>query len=149
MGDEPPKTPTGQDLVTAMADSPLHDVPFGEPTDQPATAQAKQLRERAAKAGLRFDAYFVPTVADWALGEIEKGRFTCPGEVVFVAMQVFRELEAFPDLKAELLRRHIQQSMDDPTPAIPAEEAFARLRAHLKEQRELTPPRWVKDAEGG
>ena len=112
--------------------------------DQEARVQAGQLRESAAKAGLRFDAYFVPTVADWALGEIEKGRFASPGEVVFIAMQVFRELEAFPDLKAELLRRTVQQSLDDPRPAIPAEEVFESVKAHIREISQLTTPVWVK-----
>lgn len=115
--------------------------------DQLAQKQAKNLREDARKAGLRFDAYFVPDVADWVLGEIEKGGFSSPSEVVFVAMQVFRDLEAFPDLKAELLRRTIQQSIDDPTPAIPAAEVFEKLRAHMEEQRRLTPPRWIKGTE--
>lgn len=115
--------------------------------DHPAQMQAKQLREGASRAGLRFDAYFVPDMADWALAEIENGRFSSPGEVVFVAMQVFRDLEASPDLKAELLRRNIQQSIDDPTPSVPAEEVFEKLRVRMNEQRQLTPPRWVKRAE--
>lgn len=30
----------------------------------------------------------------------------------------------------ELLRRKVQEALDDPRPTIPAEEVFAKLRAH-------------------
>jgi len=38
-------------------------------------AQARALREQAAKGGLRFEAYLPPDLAEWLLGLIERGIF--------------------------------------------------------------------------
>lgn len=75
---------------------------------------------------------------------IEQGHFHSPAEAVSVAMQVFIELQDYPDLREELLRREIQKSMDDPRPSIPGEEALARILEKIKSSRGHTPPSWVK-----
>jgi hypothetical protein len=107
-------------------------------------AQAAELKAEAAEHGLRFEAFFVPSIAEWVLGEVERGRFLGPSEAVFVAMQVFMELEAYPDLRKELLKREIKKSLDDPRPGIPAEEVFAELDLMAKRMAEREPPMWHK-----
>jgi Arc/MetJ-type ribon-helix-helix transcriptional regulator len=91
-------------------------------------AQAKALRARAEKGGLRFNAYLPPGLADWLLGLIEKGTFIDPSEAVFVMLQQAQELEPHHDLRRELLARMLQAAEDDPRPSIPAEEVFKKLR---------------------
>ena len=107
-------------------------------------AQAAALKADAAEHGLRFEAFFVPEVAEWVLAQVEQGRFLGPSEAVFVAMQVFMELEAYPDLRKELLKREITKSLDDPRPGIPAEEVFAELDAMAKRMAEREPPMWQR-----
>jgi Arc/MetJ-type ribon-helix-helix transcriptional regulator len=107
-------------------------------------AQAAELKAEAAEHGLRFEAFFVPSIAEWVLGEVERGRFLGPSEAVFVAMQMFMELEAYPDLRKELLKREITKSLDDPRPSIPAEQVFAELDAMAKRMAERQPPTWQR-----
>jgi hypothetical protein len=109
--------------------------------------QAARLKEHAAKAGLKFEAYLVPGMAEWALEQVEKGHFIDPSEVAFVAMQQFMELQKYPDVGRELLRRMLQASIDDPRPSIPAEEVFASLKEHIKEFSKLTAAQWEKVGE--
>lgn len=90
--------------------------------------QATRLKEHVAKAGLKFEAYLVPGMAEWTLEQVEKGRFIDPSEVVFVAMQQFMELQKYPDVGRELLRRMLQTSIDDPRPGTPAEEVLRNWR---------------------
>jgi antitoxin ParD1/3/4 len=107
-------------------------------------AQAAALKEEAAEQGLRFQAYFVPRVAEWVLGEIERGCFLDPSEAVFVAMQTFMELVEHPDLQQELFRREIQKSLADPRPGMSGEEVLAKLEAKMKEAAGREPPAWNK-----
>lgn len=109
-------------------------------------AQATALKPQAAEHGLSFEAYFVPSVAEWALGEVERGRFLSPSEAMFVAMQVFMELEAYPDLREELFKREIEKAMADQSPGIPAEEVFASLEAKIDHAVAREPAEWAKIA---
>jgi antitoxin ParD1/3/4 len=92
------------------------------------TAQAKVLKEKAQKSGLRFEAYLPPGLAEWLLGLIERGVFVDPSEAVFVILGEHKDLEPHTDLRRELLKRTLQASMDDPRPPIPHEELWERLR---------------------
>lgn len=106
--------------------------------------QATKLKPAAEKAGLEFKGYLAPQDALWALDVIEKGVFLWPSEIVSVAVQQFIEMSEHPDLQRELLRRTLQKAMDDPRPAVPAEEAFAEIEAHIAESRNHQPARWEK-----
>lgn len=133
---------TGHNAVTTTTDE-YDDIYSPEYLAAP-KAQAARLKHEATEHGLRFDAYFVPSAAEWVLEAIEKGRFVEPAEAVFVAIQVFVELEAYPDLRKELLKRKIEESLADPRPGIPAEEVFAELEERMKKIDEHEPPRWHK-----
>lgn len=91
-------------------------------------AQAHALREQARVGGLAFDVYLPPNLADWLLGLVEQGVFVDPGEAVFVILDEHRELEPHADLRQELLRRGIQEAIDDPRPGVSAEEFAAEMR---------------------
>jgi len=108
-------------------------------------ALAKALRDQARAGGLRFEAYLPRGLAEWLLAHVERGTFRDPSEAVFVILGEHRELEAHDDLRHELLERHLQASMDDPRPSIPAEEVSQQLEAWAKEPR-AEPAVWPKDA---
>lgn len=56
---------------------------------------------------------------------LESGAYSSASEVMRAALRALdREEKAFD----ELLRRKVQESLDDPRPSIPAEEVFAELR---------------------
>src|SRR5437762_1070508 len=84
-------------------------------------AQAKALRDQAAKGGLRFEAYLPPDLAEWLLDLIERGVFADPCEAVFVIMGEHRDLEPHTDLRRELLSRSLKAAIDDPRPSISGE----------------------------
>lgn len=107
-------------------------------------AQAAALKPEAAEHGLRFSGYLVPSVAEWVLGEVERGRFHGPFEAVFVAMQAFIELEAYPDLRQELFKRKMDKRLADKSPGIPADEVFARLEEEITTRASREPPEWTK-----
>jgi antitoxin ParD1/3/4 len=107
-------------------------------------AQAAALKVEAAEHGLRLETYLVPSVAEWVLAEVERGRFLDPSEAVFVAMQAFMELEGHPDLKEELFDREMAKSLADEGPSIPGEEVAARLRERIKLRAGRQPPTWAK-----
>ena len=106
-------------------------------------AQAIALREQAKAGGLRFSVYLPPRLADWLLGLVEKGAFIDPSEAVFVKLEEARELEPHHDLRQELLSRMLRAAaIDDPRPAIPAEEVFKLLKEKLASPPE--PAVWEK-----
>jgi hypothetical protein len=107
-------------------------------------AQATELRPQAVEHGLRFDGYLVPSVAEWVLAEVEHGRFLDPSEAVFVAMQVFIEMQSYPDLREELLRREIRKSLADEAPGLSGDEVRAKLNETMKRARDHKPPMWSK-----
>ena len=104
-----------------------------DPADKAhAVEQAKQLRDQAAKGGLRFEAYLPPSLALWLLDLIEQDTFLDPSEAVFVILGEHKELEPHADLRRELLKRSIEAAADDPRPGISGEEMSAQLRDMLK-----------------
>ncbi len=99
----------------------------GDLLDQ-ARRRAQELRDGAGKGGLQFQAYLPPAIALWLLDHIEKGTFRDPSEAAFILFNEAKELEPHADLRRELLKRMILQSVDDPRPGIPAEEFMPASR---------------------
>lgn len=123
-----------------MTDAPE----WPDPADKAhASAQAKRLRDHAAKGGLRFEAYLPSGLALWLLDRIESGKYLDPSEAVFVILGEHEELEPHADLRQELFKRRIQATADDPRPGISAEEMWEKLREVTKEPRQ-EPATWEK-----
>lgn len=120
------------------------DAEWPDPADKAyAIEQAKRLRDQAAKGGLRFEAYLPPSLAVWLLDRIEQGQFIDPSEAAFVLLGEARDLEPNADLRGELLKRSIQEAIDDPRPPIPHDEVMANLQKQLKQPR-AEPATWGK-----
>lgn len=107
-------------------------------------AQVRALSEQARAAGLRFDVYLPPSLAEWLLGLIETGVFADPSEAAFVIFGEHRELQPHADLRRELLKRTLQAAIDYPGPAIPAEDVFEELRRRVKQPRR-EPAVWIRN----
>ena len=115
-----------------------------DPADEAhAVEQAKQLRDQAAKGGLRFEAYLPPSLALWLLDLIEQDTFLDPSEAVFVILGEHKELEPHADLRRELLKRSIEAAADDPRPGISGEEMIKRLH-ELSAEPQPEPATWEK-----
>ena len=82
-------------------------------------AQAKALREQASKGGLRFDVFLPSGLAEWVLDFVERGVFVDPAEAVFVILGEHKNLEPHNDLRAEILKRFLDASVNDPRPPVP------------------------------
>ena len=91
-------------------------------TEAARIAQARALREKASKGGLRFDAYLPPDLAEWLLDLIERGVFLNPSEAVFEILGEHRELEPHADLRHELLSRSLKAAIDDPRPSLSGDD---------------------------
>jgi antitoxin ParD1/3/4 len=111
------------DTVTDARDSPE--------AEAARIAQAKALRQKAGKGGLRFEAYLPPDLAEWLLGLIERGVFADPSEAVLVILGEHRDLEPHADLRRELLSRSLKVAIDDPRPSLSGEEVEKHLRELL------------------
>lgn len=107
-------------------------------------AQAAELKTEASELGLQIDVYLVPSIAEWVLNQVEKGRFRDPKDAIFVAMQVFIEMEQHPDLHQELLRREIAAGLADEGPTFSSEEVLAILKEEQAKRSMRTPPVWRK-----
>jgi antitoxin ParD1/3/4 len=110
-------------------------------------AQAKALKEQAAKGGLRFEAYVPSDFAEWLLDFVERGVFVDPSEAVFVMLGEYRDLEPHADLRNEVLKRSLEASMNDPSPSIPYEEVKERMGKLLSEPQP-EPAVWRKQLYG-
>jgi len=110
-------------------------------------AQAKALKEQAAKGGLRFEAYLPSDFAEWLLDFVERGVFVDPSEAVFVMLGEYRDLEPHADLRNEVLKRSLEASMNDPSPSIPYEEVKERMGKLLSEPQP-EPVTWQKQLYG-
>lgn len=106
-------------------------------------AQAVALREQAAAAGLRFEAYLPPELAKWLLERIEQGIFHDPSEAVFALLAESKDLEPHADLRKEILGRRLDAAINDTRPFIPADEVINRLREKLAAPRP-EPAAWIK-----
>lgn len=132
-------------LVEYLKASPSCDdlADSGEPFFRTDIEQAEALRERAARDGLRFDAYLPPSIAEWVLDEIIAGDFVDPSEVAFYAVKEFQELSRHPQVREALLKAKLEMAMAqvEAGDVIPGEEVFARLREQVAEMEE--PPCWT------
>ena len=59
---------------------------------------------------------------------LESGEFESASEVVRAGLRALDREKAALD---EVMRRKVQEALDDPRPLIPAAEAFARLRQRI------------------
>jgi antitoxin ParD1/3/4 len=98
-------------------------------------AEATRLLPQAEASGLRVELYLPPQMASWLLAAVMRQDYLDPQEAVFVLLQEAQELTRYPELRRELLRRTIGDSVDDPTPPVPIEEVFARLKAKMAAPR--------------
>ncbi len=117
-----------------MTEGKQHDWRTGEERASD-VAQAKALREQAAKGGLRFEVYLPSSLAEWVLDFVERGVFTDPDEAVFVILGEHKDLEPHADLRQECLRRTLEAARNDPRPSISAEELDARMKRKKSEPR--------------
>ena len=62
---------------------------------------------------------------------IESGQYSSPSEVIRAGLEALNREEEIVD---DMMRRKVREAYDDPRPSIPAEEVFARLRAHHAER---------------
>jgi antitoxin ParD1/3/4 len=62
---------------------------------------------------------------------LKSGAYASASEVMRAALRALDREEAALE---ELLRRKVESSLADPRPSIPAENVFARLRAHHAKQ---------------
>lgn len=107
-------------------------------------AQAKTLREQACKGGLRFEVFLPPGLAEWVLDFVERGVFVDPSAAVFVILGEHRDLEPHGDLRAEILKRSLDASINDPRPPIPL-DAFKKKMAERMAELRPEPAVWRKN----
>ena len=108
-------------------------------------AQAKALRERACKGGLRFEVFLPYRLAEGVLDFVERGVFVDPAEAVFVILGEHKDLEPHSDLRTEILRRSLDASDNDPRPPIPLDEFKKKMTERMAEPRP-EPAVWHKNS---
>jgi Arc/MetJ-type ribon-helix-helix transcriptional regulator len=85
-------------------------------------------------------------MADWLLAQVERGHFVDPSDAVFAIVKNFIDMEPHRDLRDELLRRILDESVARGLEDVkagrvrPADEVFDALR------RELAKPRPSRSA---
>ena len=114
-----------------------------EPFFKPDVEQAKALRERAARDGIRFDAYLPPSIAEWVLDRIIAGDFVDPSEVAFYAVKELQELSDHPSVREAFLKARIEEAVASAEAGntFTGEEVLARLEERAAQMQE--PPRWI------
>ena len=110
----------------------------------PDVDQATALRDRAAKDGLRFEAYLPPTLAAWVLDEIIAGRLIDPSEAAFCAVKDRQALAQHPEARQALLKAVLDEALAhaDAGSTVSGDEVWAKLAKRAAEGEE--PPRWLK-----
>lgn len=73
--------------------------------------QANALKQQASAGGLKFEAYLTPDLAVWVLNMVERGVFIDPSEAVFVFMGQAKDIEPYDDLKRDILKRCLEESI--------------------------------------
>jgi hypothetical protein len=87
----------------------------------------RRLRER----GMTFEVFLPEDMADWLRGKLAAGVFDDARTAGFVAFQDLLELDRHPQVRRQLLTAMLDASVNDPSPSVPAEEAFASLDAKM------------------
>lgn len=64
--------------------------------------------------------------------QVEAGRYASTSEVLREAVRVWMRDEEEHAERLAAVRARIKRSLDDPRPAVPLEEAFARVKAHAE-----------------
>jgi antitoxin ParD1/3/4 len=93
-------------------------------------AQAKALKEVAAKGGLSFEAWLPPQQALWLLGLVESGKYADPHEALFNLLGEAQDLSPHEDLRKELLKRSLEAALM-PGDAIPIEDSVPGVREQI------------------
>jgi antitoxin ParD1/3/4 len=65
--------------------------------------------------------------------EVETGRYASTSEVLREAMRMWMRQEEVHLERLQAIRGRLKNSLDDPRPSLPAEEAFARLEAMFQD----------------
>ena len=68
--------------------------------------------------------------------KVEQGAYASNSEVIREGLRLFQEAEALREQKLAWMREKIQESLDDPHPAVPADEVFDRLEAKYRKMAE-------------
>jgi antitoxin ParD1/3/4 len=67
---------------------------------------------------------------------VEAGDFASSSELIREALRVWRQRDEEHQEKLASIRQRIQNSIDDPRPSVPLDEAFERLRQrHVAQQK--------------
>lgn len=113
-------------------------------TAQQRIDQARSLKKQAKTGGLKFEAYLTPDLAEWVLDMVEDGVFVDPCEAIFVYMGQAKDIEPHVDLKQEILRRRIQDGVDDAEAG--RTYTVDEVKQHLEEvrRRRTVPAVWEK-----
>ena len=94
-------------------------------------AQAKALREQAAKGGLYIEAWLPPQQAVWLLGLIEQGKFADPGDALFNLLGEAQDLAPHEDLRKELLKRSLDASLMPGAQTVPIEACVPDMLSRM------------------
>lgn len=105
--------------------------------------QARELLLSLGERGLRFEVFLPGEMAHWFLTTISAGRFAHPNEMIVEMATVFRRLELHPDLKQELLARHIDQVRADKVPRT-SNESLSKGIDQLGAIKAPEPLEWKK-----
>lgn len=106
-----------------MADGPK----FPDTTPE----EAARMRENSRERGMTFEVFLPEGLSDWLQELLTKGVFESPKEAAFVAFQSLRDLHTHPKIQKQLLTAMLEASINDPSPVVPTEEAFDRLKRQL------------------
>ncbi|MDQ2081197.1 type II toxin-antitoxin system ParD family antitoxin [Xanthobacteraceae bacterium Astr-EGSB] len=77
-----------------------------------------------------FNVTLPPDLAEMVQDKVASDSYASESEVVSAGLRALERQERDGAETEEWLRRRVVQSLADPRPSQPAEEVFARLRAH-------------------
>lgn len=132
-----------------MSTAEKHDNRHWVESDETAKArieQAQSLREQAAAGGLRCEVFLIPSLATWMLEMVERGDFIDPSEAVFVFLQQAQELQKYPDIKRDLLRKQLDEAAAslDRGEGIDGETVFREMKERMKNHVPSPAAVWQK-----
>ena len=77
-----------------------------------------------------------PAMARLIRDKVEDGSFASASEVIRAALRAFQREEEEHAERIATIKARIKASVEDPRPPVPIEEAFDRVRKHIKELAE-------------